>query len=97
MGDPMAQNEAIDSPEPIDSPTAHPIESISDQKWLQVTSRMESASSDISERARALSATAHEINGSGRLSRLTQLSGRATDLNHKVIQARMAADQLEDP
>jgi hypothetical protein len=58
---------------------------------------MEGASADISENARALSATARQIDESGRLSRLTQLSGHATDLDHKVIQARLAADQLIYP
>jgi len=70
---------------------------LTEQRWLQVTSRMENASSDIGEAARAISQTAQAIEADGRLSRLTQLSGHSTSLDHKIIQARLASEQLLDP
>ena len=70
---------------------------MSDARWLQVTSRLESASTDIEGAAQSVATTAQEIGQVGRLSRLTQLSGHSTSLEHRVIQARLAADQLKNP
>jgi hypothetical protein len=74
-----------------------PVEVMSNRRWIQVSSRMEGASADIASAAREVQATAQEIEAAGRLSHLTRLSGLSTSLDHKVIQARLAADQLLIP
>jgi hypothetical protein len=74
-----------------------PAEEMSAKRWLQVSSRMEGASADIAEAAREVQAASQDIETAGRLSHLTRLSGLSTSLDHKVIQARLAADQLLIP
>ena len=86
-----------DSSIELESDSPLQAEAMTEQRWIQVTSRMEAASADIGEKSRAVSDTARQIDESGRLSRLTQLSGHAIELDHKVIQARLAADQLIYP
>ncbi len=90
----LGDNAEGTSPEPVD-PVVR--EEMTSQRWVQVTSRMETASSDIGEAARAISQTAKAIEKDGRLSRLTQLSGLSTSMDHKIIQAKLASEQLQDP
>jgi len=83
-----------EAPDEVSEP---PVELMSDQRWIQVSSRMEGASADIASAAREVQASTQEIEAAGRLSHLTRLSGLSTSLDHKVIQARLAADQLLIP
>ena len=97
LGEPEEPTEELgEAPRPTEPEIREPTE-LSDERWLLVTSRMEGASADISLAAREVQIAAEEIEAAGRLSRLTQLSGLATGLNHRVIQAQMAAEQLIQP
>ena len=82
---------------PENSSNDSSIEEMDTARWIQVTSRVEIASTEIATAARSLSATANEIETAGRLSRLTQLSGHASTLNQRVIQTRMASDEMLRP
>ena len=100
-GDPLSSSAPpMEESTEDESPPADPAldgNEMSPSQWLRVTSRMEGASADIADVANQLASTATDIEEAGRLSRLTQLSGLATNLDHRVIQARLAADQLIQP
>ena len=86
------------SSDPAGGPPNHSsIEEMNTDRWIRVTSRVEIASTELAVAARSLSTTANEIETTGRLSRLTQLSGHASTLNQRVIQARMASDEMLRP
>ena len=64
--------------------------------WMVRIARMEGASVDVEEAARAVADTARKISDSGRISDVALLSGRADQLKRKVISATLAADVLDD-
>ena len=64
--------------------------------WMVRIARMEGASVDVEEAARAVADTARQISESGRVSDVALLSGRADLLRRKVISATLAADVLDD-
>lgn len=64
--------------------------------WMVRIARMEGASVDVEEAARAVADTARAISESGKIGDVALLSGRADQLKRKVISATLAADVLDD-
>lgn len=85
------------SSESLASNTTEVVDNMTPERWVQVTSRLEIASVEIAEAANAITNTADEIERAGRLSRMTQLSGYGVALEQRVIQAKMAADEMLYP
>jgi len=77
-----------------------PVDSVLDEEarrsWMVRIARMEGASVDVEEAARAVADTARQISESGKVSDVALLSGRAEVLHRKVISATLAADVLDD-
>jgi len=64
--------------------------------WMVRIARMEGASVDVEEAARAVADTAQKIAESGQVSDVALLSGRAAALNRKVISATLASSVLDE-
>ena len=65
--------------------------------WMLRVARMEGASVDVEEAARAVADTARGIAEAGRVQDVALLSGRARELERKVASAGLAADVLAQP
>ena len=65
--------------------------------WSLRNARMEGAAVSAREAAAAVQATAEEIARAGRVEDVATLHSQVSDLNRKVISARLAAQLLDQP
>lgn len=74
-----------------------PAVTLTEADWLVRTARIEGASANVREAARAVKRTADAIGQAGRLVELARLDGEAATLEKKFVGLDLAADVLDEP